>query len=98
MQSSTIKTLRVYLLTASCAAMAIEVMALLAISLFGVSEDVFALPAFRAATVVAIAGVVVLTRLVAHAAFLSTLLHRYASFLGVFTQRWVRRFDRPRRT
>jgi hypothetical protein len=76
MKSSTIKMLRAYLLTASCAAMAIEVVALLVIDLFGVSEGVFTSTTFRAAALVVIAGVVVLTRLAVRGAFFSALFHR----------------------
>ena len=80
MKPSTIKMLRAYLLTASCAAMAIEIAALLAIGLFGVSEDVFTSMTFRAATAAAIVCFVLLTRLAARAACVSAWSHRYATF------------------
>lgn len=79
MKPSTIKMFRAYLLTASCAAMAIEAAALLAIGLFGVSEDVFTSLTFRTTTAVAILCAVLLTRIVARAAFASALYHHYAT-------------------
>jgi hypothetical protein len=80
MKPSTIDMLRAYLLTASTAATAIEAAALLAIGLFGVSEDVFTSTTFRAATVVAIACMALVTRRVVRAAFVSALSHHHASF------------------
>ena len=80
MKASTIDMLRAYLLTASLAAIAIEAAALLSISLFGVSEDVFTSTTFRAATVVAIVCIVLVTKRVARAAFVSALSHDYAAF------------------
>ena len=80
MKPSTIDMLRAYLLTASLAAIAIEAAALLSISLFGVSEDVFTSTTLRAATVVAIVCIVLVTKRVARAAFVSALSHHYATF------------------
>jgi hypothetical protein len=80
MRPSTIDMLRAYLLTASLAAIAIEAAALLSIGLFGVSEDVFTSMTFRVASIVAIVCMVLVTRQVARAAFVSALSHRYASF------------------
>jgi hypothetical protein len=79
MKPATIDMLRAYLLTASFAAAAIEVAALLSIDLFGVSEDVFSSQTFRAAIVVVIVCIVLVTRQVARAAFVSALSNHYAS-------------------
>jgi hypothetical protein len=79
MKPATIDMLRAYLLTASLAATAIEAAALLSIDLFGVSEDVFSSPTFRAAIVAAIVCIVLVIRQVARAAFVAALSHHYAS-------------------
>lgn len=78
MRPSTIAMLRAYLLTASLAAAAIQVVALLAIGVFGVSEDVFTSGTFRIAAVASIVCVVLVTRRIARAAFVSALSHDYA--------------------
>lgn len=80
MKSSTIDMLRAYLLTASLAAAAIEVAALLSLGLSGVSDDIFTSTTFRAAAVVAVVCIVMVTKLVAHAAFVSAVSHRYTAF------------------
>jgi hypothetical protein len=80
MKPSTIDMLRAYLLTASLAAIVIEAAALLSIGLFGVSEELFTSITFRAATVAAIVCIVLVTKRVARAAFVSALSHHYATF------------------
>jgi hypothetical protein len=80
MRPSTIDMMRAYLVTASLAAIAMDAAALLSIDLFGASEDVFTSMTFRVASVVAIVCIVLVTRQVARAAFVSALSHRYASF------------------
>ncbi|MGF6245137.1 MULTISPECIES: hypothetical protein [Paraburkholderia] len=80
MKPSTINMLRAYLLTASLAAIVIDVAALLAIGLFGVPEDVFTSTTFRLVAVAVIVCFVLVTRHVARAAFVSALSQRYATF------------------
>jgi hypothetical protein len=71
--------LRAYVLTASLAAAAIQLAALLSIVLFGVSEDVFSSTTFRLAAVATIVCVVLVTKRIARAAFISALSHDYAT-------------------
>jgi hypothetical protein len=78
MTPSTIAMLRAYLLTASFAAAAIEVLALLSIDLFGVSENVFDSGTFRIAAVATIVCIVLVIKRIARAAFISALSHDYA--------------------
>jgi hypothetical protein len=80
MKPSTTDMLRAYLLTASLAAAAIEAVTLILIGLFGVSEEVFTSTTFRAIVVLTIVCIVVITRQVARAAFVSAVSHNYASF------------------
>jgi hypothetical protein len=79
MKPSTIDMLRAYLLTASLVATAIEMVALLSILLFGVSEDVFTSTTFRIATAAVIVCIVLVIKRIARAAFVSALSQRYAT-------------------
>jgi hypothetical protein len=66
-----------YLLTASLAAVAIEVTALLSSRVFGVSEDIFTSTIFRAAAVVAAGCIIMVTRRLAPAAFVPAMAQHY---------------------
>jgi hypothetical protein len=79
MKSSTIDMLRAYLITASLAAMVIEIAALISIEWFGVSEHVFTSLVFRASAVSAIIGAVLMTKHAAHMAYRSAVAHHYAT-------------------
>jgi hypothetical protein len=79
MTHSTIAMLRAYLLTASLAAAAIQMAALVSIGLFGVSEYVFASLTFRFAAAATIVCIVLFIKRIARAAFVSALSQRYAT-------------------
>lgn len=78
--------LRAYLMTASLAAMSIEIAVLVSLELFGVSERVFASTVFRASAACAIIGAVLMTRQVAQIAYRSAVTHRYATLSGTNSQ------------
>jgi hypothetical protein len=78
MTPSTIAMLRAYLLTASLAAAAIQMAAVVSMGLFGVSQDVFTSLTFRIAAVVTIVCIVLVVKRIARAAFLSALSHDHA--------------------
>jgi hypothetical protein len=78
MTPATIAMLRAYLVTASLAAAAIQMGALVSIGLFGVPEDVFTSGTFRLAAAATIVCIVLLIKRIARAAFLSALSHEYA--------------------
>ena len=86
MKSSTIDMLRAYLMTASLAAMSIEIAVLVSLELFGVPEQVFASTVFRASAACAIIGAVLITRHLAQIAYRSAVMHRYATLSGVNSQ------------
>jgi hypothetical protein len=77
MRSPTIDMLRAYLMTASLAAMSIEVGALVSLEVFGVSEQVFGSAIFRLSACFAIIATVLVTKGVANLAYRSAVLHRY---------------------
>ena len=79
MTPATIAMLRAYLLTASLAAAAIQMAALLCVDLFGVSEAVFTSGTFRLAAVATIVCIILVVKRIARAAFLSALSHDYAT-------------------
>ncbi|MGF6724779.1 hypothetical protein P3T43_004148 [Paraburkholderia sp. GAS41] len=79
MRPATIAMLRAYLLTASLAAAGIQLLALLAIGVFGVSEDVFTTATFHIAAMASTVCIVLVTRRIARAAFVSALSHDYAT-------------------
>lgn len=79
MTPATIAMLRAYLLTASLAAAAIQMAALLSVDLFGVSETVFTSGTFRLAAVATIVCTILGVKRIARAAFLSALSHDYAT-------------------
>jgi hypothetical protein len=79
MRSPIIDMLRAYLLTASVAAILIEVPVLLALDLFRISEKVFASMSFRAGVAIAIVMLVLATKRLASIAFRSALAHHYAT-------------------
>lgn len=78
MKSPTIDMLRAYLMTASLAAMSIEIAALVSLELFGVPEHVFASAMFRVCALSAIIGAVLATKYAANRAYRSAVAHRYA--------------------
>jgi hypothetical protein len=86
MKSSTIDMLRAYLMTASLAAMSIEIAVLVSLELFGVSERVFTSTVFRASAASAIIGAVLMTRHVARIAYRSAVTHHYATLGGTNSQ------------
>ncbi|WP_122157479.1 hypothetical protein [Paraburkholderia sp.] len=79
MTPATIAMLRAYLMTASLAAAAIQMAALLSIGLFGVPEAVFTSGPFRLAATASIVCIVLLVKRIARAAFLSALSLDYAT-------------------
>jgi hypothetical protein len=81
MTPSTIAMLRAYLMIASLAAAAIQLAALLSIGLFDVSEDVFTSATFRLAAVATIVCVVLVTKRIARAAFVSALSRDFATII-----------------
>ncbi|SIO45515.1 hypothetical protein [Paraburkholderia phenazinium] len=79
MTPATIAMLRAYLLTASLAAAAIQMVALLSIGLFGVPEAVFTSGPFRLVAVASVVCIVLVVKRIARAAFLSALSLDYAT-------------------
>jgi hypothetical protein len=79
MTPTTIAMLRAYLMTASLAAAAIQMAALLSIGLFGVPEAVFTSGPFRLVATASIVCIVLLVKRIARAAFLSALSLDYAT-------------------
>jgi hypothetical protein len=77
MKSPTIHMLRAYLMTASFAAMSLEVGVLVSLEVFGVPEQVFGSAAFRLCACFAIVGAVLVTKCVANLAYRSAVEHRY---------------------
>jgi hypothetical protein len=69
--------LRAYLMTASLAAMSIEVGALVSLEVFGVPEQVFGSAIFRLSACFAIIATVLVTKGVANLAYRSAVEHRY---------------------
>jgi hypothetical protein len=89
MKSSTIDMLRAYLMTASLAAMSIEIAALVSLELFGVPAYVFTSTIFRVSALSAIIGAVLVTKHVANVAYRSAVAHHYATSSGSSVQRVV---------
>src|ERR1700761_9444199 len=79
MTPATTAMLRAYLLTASLAAAAIQMVALLSIGLFGVPEAVFTSGPFRLVAVASVVCIVLVVKRIARAAFLSALSLDYAT-------------------
>lgn len=85
MKSSTKDMLRAYLMTDSIAAVLMEALALIALAVFGISEEAFQSGAFRIGASVIIVAAVLATRHVAYLAFCSALKNRYARVRGTDT-------------
>jgi hypothetical protein len=77
MRSPTIDMLRAYLMTASLAAMSIEVGVLVSLEVFGVPEQVFGSAIFRLSACFVIVATVLVTKGVANLAYRSAVEHRY---------------------
>ncbi|BCG01237.1 hypothetical protein PPGU19_058050 [Paraburkholderia sp. PGU19] len=79
MNSTTVISIRTYLVTASIAATAIDAIVLVAIELFGIRESAFETLDFRLAVVTLIAIALASTRLLAFAAYRRALAQRRTS-------------------
>jgi hypothetical protein len=82
MKPSTVDMLRAYLMTASLASVFIATLALAALVVFGISDETFQTPAFRAGAVAAIICLVLLTKKAAKLAFHSAVANRHATPIG----------------
>jgi hypothetical protein len=83
MKAATVDMLRAYLLTASLAAMLVELVVLAAIVVFGISEETFQSKAFRLSVILILLATVLATRQIARAAFRSAVANRHVTFSGV---------------
>ncbi|RFU48392.1 hypothetical protein [Paraburkholderia sp. DHOC27] len=86
-KSSTVDMLRAYLITAALAAMSIQVAALVAMDVFGVSEQFFTSSLFRMCAAVVVAAAVLIVKHVANVVYCSAVAHRYATLKGANGQR-----------
>jgi len=86
MKAATVDMLRAYLLTASVAASLMELVVLIAIVVFGCSEETFQTTAFRLTVMLILLAAVLAIRQIAAAAFQSAVANRYAAFSGVSSE------------
>lgn len=80
MKPSTIDMLRAYLMTVSLAAVGMQIVMLVCLVVFGVSEQVFEAAPFRLAVAVIIVFATLATKHIAHAAFRFAVAHRHATY------------------
>jgi hypothetical protein len=82
MKPTTVDMLRAYLMTASLASAVIATLALAALAVFGISDQTFQTPAFRAGAVAAVIFLVLLTRQAAKLAFHTAVANRHTPPIG----------------
>jgi hypothetical protein len=83
LKAATVDMLRAYLLTASLAATLMEFVILVAIVVFGYSQETFESTTFRLTVMLILLAAVLAIRQIAGATFRSAVAQRYATFSGV---------------
>ncbi|WP_158903760.1 hypothetical protein [Burkholderia sp. L27(2015)] len=86
LKAATVDMLRAYLLTASLAATLVEFVILVAIVVFGCSQETFESTGFRLTVMLILLVAVLVTRQIAGATFRSAVAHHYATFSGVSSE------------
>jgi len=89
LKAATVDMLRAYLLTASLAATLMEFVILVAIVVFGCSQETFESTGFRLTIMLVLLAAVLAIRQIAGATFRSAVAHRYATFSAVSSETYT---------